>query len=164
MKRWFFVFAAMLAFAGCSTEQDAENVVNESAAEQESFSVEPNSVATIELTGMTCEMGCGGEIRKALKASGAVASTSFDFQEERAFNVATVKFDNADLNEQQIRKIIEGLNEGQYKVNAISIQPIEHEQSRTENSSESSDKAVVNMRSSKLEFPNLFELLSGFIL
>jgi copper chaperone CopZ len=163
MKNWMLVFSVMVVMAGCASSENGD-VNGEEVANQENFSVEPNSVATIELSGMTCEMGCGGEIRKALKASGAVASTSFDFEDDRAYNVATVKFDNADLDEQKIRKIIEGLNDGQYKINSISIQTLDNESSTGGNNSETSEKSLVNMRSSKLEFPNLLELLSGFIL
>jgi copper chaperone CopZ len=164
MMKWLVVFTALIAFVACSGVDTVEDVNADETLNQDNFSVEPNSVATIEVSGMSCEMGCGGEIRKALKASGAVASTSFDFETDRETNVATVKFDSDDLDEAKIRKIIEGLNDGQFKVGAVVINPLVKESTTHGGNTESTDKPTVSMRSSKFEFPNIFDLLTGFVL
>lgn len=163
-----FKFALLLVVLGMSVaacNQAVEDTIVDNVAEEtENFSVEPNAVAHIEVTGMTCEMGCGSEIRKGLKSSGAVASTKFiDFDADNATNIAEVRFDKSSLSDADLKKIIEGLNDGQFTVGTIDIELLDN---GTVNESErqTKEEPTVSMKESTWKFPNLFELLSYFVI
>jgi copper chaperone CopZ len=110
---WFFT----LLLAACQTSSSAEN--KEITDEDIARTVEATHIAEIEVTGMTCEMGCGGDIRKALRSTGGVAKVEFDFEDEREVNIARVHFDNLTIQTEELRKVIVALNKGQFTVGDI---------------------------------------------
>ncbi|HEY0978918.1 MAG TPA: heavy metal-associated domain-containing protein [Flavobacteriales bacterium] len=82
----------------------------------------PVTTADIAITGMTCEMMCGGSIKKALAKLPGVSSTEIAFQEgEEAVDRALVTYDPAKVNEAQLVSTIQALHEGQYKVVTVDI-------------------------------------------
>lgn len=171
---WKMLSLSALLFGTITACEQNENKV-ESASKQEVttdevFAVEPNSVALVEVQGMSCEMGCGSEIRKGLKSSGAVASTKFvDFDADNETNIARIEFDDADLTDADIKKIIEGLNDGQFTVGTIEINQLEktHETKASEENTEEvtkSEKTTTTMSETTWEFPNLFDLFSTLVM
>jgi copper chaperone CopZ len=159
----YIVFFSLLSVAlACSNQETTDSLTTQE--QNENFSVEANAVAIVKLSGMTCEMGCGSEVRKGLKASGAVASTEFvDFDSENEFNTAKVSFDASSLTESDIKKIIEGLNEGQFTVGTIEIIPMDGG-ANSESSSSSKEDNSISMSETYFEFPNLLGLLSSLVL
>ena len=159
MKKLFSLFIIVIVLVGCNQSEvihDTEVVENNA--------VEPTRIALIEIKGMTCEMGCGSEIRKGLKHSGAVASTQFvDFDKDNEFNLAKVTFDEQDITESQLKKIIEGLNDGQFEVRKIELLPFENENAN-EPKSDANEKSNVSMFNTTWEFPNLLDLLTSLVM
>lgn len=82
---------------------------------------EPVTMADLSISGMTCEMMCGGSIKKALAALPGVTSTEIKFTEGDAIDHAIVTFDPAKVNDAELVKTVQALHEGQYKVSAIAI-------------------------------------------
>lgn len=82
----------------------------------------PVTTADIAITGMTCEMMCGGSIKKALAKLPGVSATEIAFQEgEEAVDRAVVTYDPAKVTEAQLVNTIQGLHDGQYKVVTVDI-------------------------------------------
>lgn len=170
---WKILGFSALLFGTITACEQSESVAENTSKEvtsDEVFAVEPNSVALVEVQGMSCEMGCGSEIRKGLKSSGAVASTKFvDFDADNETNIARIEFDDADLTDADIKKIIEGLNDGQFTVGAIEINQLE-KTSETKTSEvnteevKKSEKATATMSETSWEFPNLFDLFSTLVM
>ncbi len=75
-----------------------------------------NTKLNIEITGMSCEKGCGGTIRKALKATGGVDRVSYDFVDERETQIAEITLDSNKIDLEKIKKIITELNKNQFSV------------------------------------------------
>jgi mercuric ion binding protein len=76
------------------------------------------SLATLNIEGMTCEVGCGGFISKKLSEMTGVLSAEVVFEE----NKAKVKYDDLKISEKEIIAEIQKLNEGQYKVTKVEIE------------------------------------------
>ena len=73
-----------------------------------------NRELSVDIAGMTCEQGCGGTIRMALKETGAVDRCSFDFKEGRTVNTAYITFDKDKISPDKILSIIAKLNDKQF--------------------------------------------------
>ena len=84
------------------------------------MNVDANHVLTMELEGMVCSMGCGGSIRKELRATGAVAECDFDFEDERPIDIATIEFDKNKITTDEIVDIVSKINDGQFTVGKTS--------------------------------------------
>ena len=76
------------------------------------------SLAILNIEGMTCEVGCGGFISKKLSVMTGVLSAEVVFEE----NKAKVKYDDLKISEKEIIAEIQKLNEGQYKVTKVEIE------------------------------------------
>lgn len=81
---------------------------------------EPVTVADLSIEGMTCEMMCGGSIKKALAALGA-SSTVIKMNEGEGPDHALVTYDESKVTDAQMIDAIQKLYEGQYKVLAVTI-------------------------------------------
>ncbi|MFT5780506.1 MAG: copper chaperone CopZ [Crocinitomicaceae bacterium] len=180
MRKLFFGFALLTLFASCSTSESeiikpakAEVASTDESSTQVAALVIPNRLLTVEVDGMVCEMGCGGTIRKGLKGADGVANCSFDYEEGRAVNTATIEFDKELISADKISTLIASLNDGQFTIGESSTSGLEQ---LKENSVESSkvDKtkevivekpAPINMSSSStgFEMPNILDLFSGLL-
>ena len=79
---------------------------------------------TTEIEGMTCEMGCGGSIRKALKETGGVERVQYDFVEGRKKQVAVVTYDAAKIDVQKMLQLIQSINEKQFTAKLVKDESI----------------------------------------
>ena len=162
MKNFMFVFATALTLSACSSDvKVADNSGSETEQEVEKAVVHANRVLSMEVEGMVCKMGCGGSIRKGLKATEGVSDVKFDFEEDRASNVATISFDKNIITVDEMVKIVTELNDGQFKVGSISSESINEITTSVESTKESHEEAVIEMTSSRVEMPNLLDLFSG---
>ena len=126
MKNLFLVLAVALfsITTSCSSEAKTENAV---ATDQEKEAITKpvaNQEMTIEVTGMVCEKGCGGSIRKEMIATNGVTKCSFDFEDEREVNVATISFDDSKITEEEIILALTTMNEHQFTVGEHSVKPL----------------------------------------
>ncbi len=81
----------------------------------------PRTLADISIDGMSCEMMCGGSIKKALAQLPGVAGTEIEFHEGDVTDHAIVTFDPAQVTDAQMVEAIQALHDGQYKVMAVSV-------------------------------------------
>jgi periplasmic mercuric ion binding protein len=141
---FILMLSVLLVSLSCSSDNEAtsnENVV-------------ANEIATITIDGMTCEVGCAGYIAKKLNKTEGVKSCDIDFETK----VATVKFDNAQISAEDIKEIIENLNDGQYEVTDMSSETMSSSSSiRTQNSNDE-----ISVRTS-IEIPNIFSVLKSIL-
>lgn len=81
----------------------------------------PVTMADISIDGMTCEMACGGAIKKALRSLPGVAAADIEFVEGDVTDHAIVTYDAARVSDAEMVKAIRALHDGQYKVLAVSV-------------------------------------------
>jgi copper chaperone CopZ len=138
------MLSVLMVSLSCSS--DNETTSNEN--------VVANEIATITIDGMTCEVGCAGYIAKKLNKTKGVKSCDMDFETK----IATVKFDNTQISAEDIKEIIEDLNDGQYSVTEMSSETLSTSSSiRTQNSSDE-----ISVRTS-IEIPNIFSVLKSIL-
>lgn len=154
MQFFWMLFLMLVAFS-CSSDKSSTTP---------SEGIHARKVASIEIKGMVCEMGCGSEIRKSLKASGAVSSCDFDFKEGRDINTASVLFDDSKISVSQLKTIIEGLNNHQYSVVNSSVSEAKNNPTPAETSEGTSEGSTISMNEKSWKFPNLFDLLSSIVM
>ena len=151
----FLLFACSEApEAGSSAKNDANTEVSDEK-------VKANTLLSMEVTGMTCEMGCGGTITDKLMESEGVTKVEFDFEEERATNIAIISYDDSKISDDDIETIITELNDGQFTVGSMSMEPIENITACIDNGS-NGDGTVVEVSGSFIEMPNLLDMISSF--
>jgi copper chaperone CopZ len=83
---------------------------------------EPVTTADLSISGMTCEMMCGGAIKDALAKLKGVDHTDIAFTaEEGQPSHAVVTYDPAQVSDEEMVRTVQALHEGQYKVLAVEI-------------------------------------------
>jgi copper chaperone CopZ len=82
---------------------------------------EPVTLADMSVEGMTCEMMCGGAIKKALAKLPGVASTEIRFTEDESADHAIVTFDPAQVSDAELVKAVQAIHDGQYKVSSVVV-------------------------------------------
>lgn len=166
MKKSAIILSATLLLGACTTEPTVVHLRTEKGKKETKAPVHANSVMTMEIEGMTCEMGCGGSIRKELKGTGGVARVEFiDFTEGQKKQTAKVSFDSAKVSADELVKIVTTMNDKQFSVGKKSVDAIE-KTSETSSSETASDSEEENVELSESSFaiPNLLDILSGFVL
>jgi copper chaperone CopZ len=94
-----------------------ERVVNEVVVS----SGVPVTIADLVIEGMSCEMMCGGSIKKTLAKIDGVESTEILFNEGDEADHAVVTYNEAQVTDAQLVAAIQALYDGQYQVKGISI-------------------------------------------
>lgn len=119
-----FLAAGIALLMGCSGASNAPDqaagAIARTVQEVAITSGEPVTIADLSIEGMSCEMMCGGAIKKALAKLGA-QGTEIKMSEDDSPNHAIVTYDGAKLSDAQLVEAIQALHDGQYKVVAISI-------------------------------------------
>ena len=90
--------ALVVTISACSNNQPAESVEVENQEVIEMAAVTPNATTTLDVEGMTCEMGCKAAIEKHLSKTAGVAKCEIDFENA----LAVVEYDNGIITEEQI--------------------------------------------------------------
>ena len=115
MLKLVVVFGAFAVLFSCSSEPKllrTESInISETGPEREQ---NPDTDLTLEISGMTCVMGCGGSISSALIKTGSVANCDFDFKEGRKMNTAQISYNSSEISAEEIKKIISELNDKQF--------------------------------------------------
>ena len=164
MKRIFFLVTLGLILTACSSEVQLDSDQTQDKLSNTELVV-PNRLLTVEIEGMVCEMGCGGSIRKDLKAAGGVSDVTFDYKEDRNTNFVAVTFDSQRITEQEMIERLSKLNEGQFTVGITEWEEFQVENSNEKNEAKPSEDSKIDVSSSSgVELPNLLDLLSGLLL
>lgn len=171
MKKIFTIVAGLALITACSnaTNEVATNEnVKEISSEKEVVQVTPNQLLTMEISGMSCEMACGGAIREGLIETGAVARVQYiDFNMDEETNVAKVYFDDSKISKEKIVEIVSSLNKNQFTVGKTRIDSYSEATSSLEYpESGSNDQSVETMSISTdlVALPNLFDVLRSIFL
>ena len=164
MKKLIFILTSSVILSACSDQKIVEKTEN--STEKVIVAVNPNQVLTMEIDGMVCKMGCGSSIRKGLKETNGVATVEFDFEEERKTNVAKIIYDKSLVSSEELIKVVSTLNDGQFLVGTISFEDYTAPAKATKTSK--TEKHIektpsVEVSSTTLKFPNLFDLFSGLL-
>jgi copper chaperone CopZ len=153
----------MIILGSCSSETNVKHLRTEKVSTDKTVSVIPNHILTMEVEGMTCEMGCGGSIRKELKSTGGVSRVEFDFVEGRKIQSARISFDDAKVSQKEMVKIVSTMNDKQFKVGKSSTENLDQSLNSSIESTSDSDEQNVEISESEFAIPNLIDILSGII-
>jgi copper chaperone CopZ len=154
------LFSACGSGAGTSEQAATSNVPR---TEQEMVvSGAPVTTADLSVEGMTCEMMCGGAIKKALAKVQGVSSTEIKFTEDETADHAIVTYDPAQVSDAEIVKAVEAIHDGQYKVSAVTVTKQVQglvPTSAPEDEGGEKQEAEVSASLPELVMPNLFRIL-----
>lgn len=166
MKTFTFILVSSLILGACSSEPSVVHLRTEKGKKELKAPVKTNSILTMEIEGMTCEMGCGGTIRKELKATKAVGRVKFiDFTEGQEKQTARVAFDSTKISAEELIKIVSTINENQFTVVNSKVEKRERNMdAATSENSNSSEEEKVELSESTFAIPNLLDILSGFVI
>jgi copper chaperone CopZ len=158
-------FILLVGLASCSNEPDVIHLRTVKGKKELAAKVDANALFTVKVEGMSCEMGCGGSIRKELKATGAVDRVEFDFVEGRKVQTAKISFDDKKINESKMLSILSTMNEKQFKVQKVSLEKIEEStEASIDAPTEDSEKTVeISEAAPSFALPNLFDVLKYII-
>jgi len=81
----------------------------------------PVTSADISIDGMSCEMMCGGSIKKALAKLPGITSTKIEFIEGDEQDHAIISYDDTKVTDAEMIEAIQALHDGQYKVMAVKV-------------------------------------------
>lgn len=168
MKSIFALILGTVLFTACSDATATTTETTEKTEKETAVVVNANRVLTMEVTGMSCEMACGGSIREGLLETNAVARVQFEnFDMEQSTNSAKVYFDDSKISVDKIVKIVTQLNNKQFTVGETSTEEFTEITSCVKESSSGSStisQPVVEVESSSFQLPNLVDLLRSVIL
>jgi len=118
MKKLLFIiisFSLLLLSCSENSNNEANTVKKISVANQK---------ITFEVEGMVCKMGCGGSIRKALLETKSVSQVDVDYQDDRTKQIVSVFYNKGQINKSAIVKLLETINDKQFKIAVIDEQAI----------------------------------------
>ncbi len=117
------ILLALLSACGSAPEavQQAADLNIPRSEQEVVVSGTPVTLADLSVEGMTCEMMCGGAIKKALAQVPGVSGTEIKFHEGDVANHAIVTYDPSKVSDTELVKAVQAIHEGQYKVSAIAI-------------------------------------------
>ena len=131
MKKFIYLMSILFVAYSCATKEEKIIVKNAKPKEEKkAVEVTPNKVLTLDVEGMSCEMNCGGSIRKELKKTGAVSRVEFVWIEEAEKQVTKVSYDDTKISDKEIVALIEKINEGQFTTHGGKIEKISETKSK----------------------------------
>ena len=164
VMRIFLSAVIVLALAACGSNQD--KAIHDSKVEVKYSYVEGNSEgskAKLGVKGMSCEIMCGGLIKKSLKKLDGVSTAAISFNPDDKSGLAEVEFDNKKITEKELVAAIEKLNDGQYKVNSVEVVVTETSFEEIDNEEEEIKSTKQNLLDKKISLPslpNIFQLFN----
>ena len=166
MKNFAIVISSALILGACSSEPKVIHLRTEKGQKEAKAQVNANRILSIEIEGMTCEMGCGGSIRKELKATKGVARVEFiNFDEKKKIQNAEISFDTNIITADEMVKIITTMNDKQFKVGKMSSEAITSASCHsTEKVCENQEETeTIEIAETNLVLPNLIDILVGIV-
>lgn len=169
MKANGILYASAIALLmGCSgsvsAPEQAASTIARTVQEVAITSGDPMMIADLSIEGMSCEMMCGGSIKKALAKLG-VEGTEIKMSETDAPNHAIVTYNEAKVTDAQMVEAIQALYDGQYKVVAIGItkQVKGGSGSAESTKSKSDDEAVSVIAPKDIVLPSILALIGRLL-
>lgn len=172
MKKILLYSFGILIVGACSQEKPVavdEKTPPATTQEMEKPVVVPTKMLTMEIEGMSCEMGCGAAIRKELLATDAVERVKFDFKMGRDVNTAEISYDASKISEEKISAIVSEINDKQFKVGEASVKDYEKPEGETKAAASTKHATALSTENSFTQFespdkfriktPNLIDLL-----
>jgi mercuric ion binding protein len=115
MKKPLFLMLLIFVIFSCTNHEEKIIVKNAKPKEEKkNDNVIPTKMLSLEVEGMSCEMNCGGSIRKELKKTGAVSRVEFVWVDEAEKQVTKVSYDDTKITDKEIVALIEKINDGQF--------------------------------------------------
>jgi copper chaperone CopZ len=168
MKKIFFILIGISVLGACSQSESAVEpvVINQ---KEEKLVVAPTKKLTLEIGGMSCEMGCGAAIRKKLFATGAVESVHFDFKMGRDLNTADILYDDTKISNEKITAIISSMNDKQFSVGKETVSDYEQKNNAVSvgsgnSKTSSSETSFTSIKPIQLKKNNLIDLLLSVLI
>lgn len=130
------IYLLPLIIFSCTTEVSDENTeIKESLPVIEEVvilkkDIKADSKIVMEISGMTCEMGCVSTIRNHVTQMKGSTNFDMDFDTERETDFATVEFDSRLLTKEEIKEEVESIAQGIYTVvetKELSLEETENE-------------------------------------
>jgi len=116
-KPFFLLIGVFTLVFSCSNPQESSQA--DVAVQESTVVVTPTHILSVELEGMSCEMGCGASIRKELLSTQAVERVQFDFKMGRKTNIAHISYNESDISPEKITARITQLNDQQFSIHSI---------------------------------------------
>jgi copper chaperone CopZ len=108
-------------------------------------------------------MGCGGSIRKELKATGGVERVEFNFIEGKKIQIAKISFDKDKISADEMVTILTSMNDKQFKVGTIRSEAIDVSVSTESVKANADAPEKIKISTSTYTLPNLMDILSSFV-
>lgn len=124
MKRYFQLVAVSLVL-GCGAPQQQEAIIPQDVVRtvvQATDLEEGVNRADLSIKGMSCEMMCGGAIKKALAQVEGVESTEIDFDENEELDHAIVLYKEGVVNDAALIQAIAAIHDGAYQVQEVVVE------------------------------------------
>ena len=164
MKKFLYIVLGGVLLSACTSESEKTHLRTEQGPRDKSANVHANSLLTMEVEGMSCEMNCGGSIRMKLKGTGSVERVSFDFVEDQKKQKTYVYFDSATISKDEIITIIRSMNNKQFDVSNWHVEAWSDSTDVSDTKVKSSkEDAAVDMSEENFEFPNLINILKDLV-
>ena len=166
-----FVIALVALMVSC--QQSAEHVqqAGSTPVEQQDLqtlaaTVTPTHKLSVPVTGMSCEMACGGSIRKELLQTEAVNRVQFDFKMARETNTAVISYDGDKISEKEIISIIQKINNGQFTTGSTEVDVLEQASNAgtAKGNVQSADRTLFPTASvPSIQIPSILDILRTII-
>lgn len=102
---------------GSKVEVETNEVTSVTESNKQTVAVKPE-VATFQIDGMSCSIGCAKTIEKKLASTNGVQDAKVDFEKKEA----TVSFDAAVVSPEKLQEIVEKTADGKtYKVSDLKV-------------------------------------------
>ena len=117
------IIATIALATACSGpgSSDAVSVASRTESTMNITEGQPMATADLGISGMTCEMMCGGMIKSALVKVPGVETTEIVFHDGDAIGHAKVTYDPTKVDDSMLVLAVQALADGQYKVESIAV-------------------------------------------
>jgi copper chaperone CopZ len=163
-----FSLASIVAvLMACSGSQPSEEISSEVEITKVVRKGEiGKAIARIGIKGMSCEMACGGAIKKCLKNIEGITTTDIEFDHSNETNLAEVTFDEKTVSEKEMIAAIEKLHDGQYKVKSVELVISETSYEKIEEDEEEDGKPLevsALPNAPRIVIPTIFSAISALV-
>lgn len=125
---------------------------------------QPMATADLGISGMTCEMMCGGMIKSALVKVPGVETTEIAYHVGDAIGHAKVTYDPAKVDDTKLVQAVQALADGQYKVESIAVvKQVKSAPSASTKQTHSDDEGVSTSILPEVAMPNLVSTLLALV-
>lgn len=121
------------------------------------------SRADLSISGMTCEMMCGGAIKKALGKVDGVTATDIEFDADQTLDHAIVTYDADKVSDAELVAAVAAIHDGAYSVEEVHLEQPASSGSGGSGSLESAKGSDFSTELPSIQMPNLMDVLSRIL-